>query len=170
MLPRDSSFGWLYKIEIITVYCHEGHPAVSIDYVHCCNHNDQLSPTASFADTFKTLFWVAATNFVFPVLFSLTQIIVVYCNIDGLTINDIVLVNTSIAVIGVVFATVWAGTTNWTQNRSQTAIGASEPSRVVFQHQSELSGVSTGRVEEGERVEFSKGSESVMEFKVESSI
>ncbi|EKM56770.1 uncharacterized protein PHACADRAFT_254086 [Phanerochaete carnosa HHB-10118-sp] len=88
----------------------------------------------SFTDTIRTLLWVAATNFVVPVLFSLAQIIVVYRDIDVLVVNDIVLVNTSIAVIGVVFATVWAGTAQWAQGQSRTALDASEPSRVVFQN------------------------------------
>ena len=124
---------------------------------------------ASFADTIKTLFWVAATNFVFPVLFSLVQIIVVYRDIDVLLVNNIVLINTSIAVIGVVFASVWAGTTNWAQDRSQTEFGGTEPSHVVFQHRSELSddSESTGRVEDSQRVGLSKENGSSIEFKVQ---
>lgn len=53
--------------------------------------------------------YIAITNFVFPVLFSLVQIIIVYREVNLIVVNDVVLVNTSIAVIGVVFATVWAG-------------------------------------------------------------
>ena len=94
----------------------------------------------SFAETIKTLLWVASTNFVFPVLFSLAQIIIVYREVDVLVVNDIVLINTSIAVIGVVFATVWAGTTNWAKDRdrSMTRLGMEEQSRVVFQQRSAL--------------------------------
>ena len=121
---------------------------------------------ASFADTVKTLLWVAATNFVVPVLFSLVQIIVVYRDVNVLIVNDIVLINTSIAVIGVVFATVWAGTTHWAQNHSQTVLDMSEPSRVVFQQRSGLSDGYTERVELGEPIELPMGSpESVTEFK-----
>ncbi|KAJ8463622.1 hypothetical protein ONZ51_g10131 [Trametes cubensis] len=89
---------------------------------------------SSFADTIRTLLWVAATNFVVPVLFSLAQIIVVYRGVDVLIVNDIVLVNTSVAVIGVVFATVWAGTEHWASDQSRTALNGSEPSRIVFQN------------------------------------
>ncbi|KAI0326460.1 hypothetical protein GY45DRAFT_109113 [Cubamyces sp. BRFM 1775] len=88
---------------------------------------------ASFADTIRTLLWVAATNFVVPVLFSLAQIIVVYRDVDVLVVNDIVLVNTSVAVIGVVFATVWAGSAQWASDQSRTALNGSEPSRIIFQ-------------------------------------
>ncbi|KAH9885760.1 hypothetical protein C8Q73DRAFT_669351 [Cubamyces lactineus] len=84
--------------------------------------------------TIRTLVWVAATNFVVPVLFSLAQIVVVYRGIDVLIVNDIVLVNTSVAVIGVVFATVWAGTEHWASDQSRTALNGSEPSRIVFQN------------------------------------
>lgn len=89
---------------------------------------------SSFADTVRTLLWVAATNFVVPVLFSLAQIIVVYRGVDVLVVNDLVLVNTSVAVIGVVFATVWAGSAHWASDQSRTALNGSEPSRVVFQN------------------------------------
>ncbi len=63
----------------------------------------------SFTDRLKSLFWIAVTNFVVPVLFSLAQIVIVYREVDFVVINDIVLANTSIAVIGVVFASIWAG-------------------------------------------------------------
>ena len=49
-----------------------------------------------------------------------------------LVVNDIVLVNTSIAVIGVVFATVWAGTSQWVQEQSRTVLSPSKSSHVVF--------------------------------------
>lgn len=100
----------------------------------------------SFADTVRTLLWVAATNFVVPCLFSLVQIIVVFHEVDVLIVNDIVLVNTSIAVIGVVFATVWAGTSHWTQDRSRTALNMSEPSRVVFHNTSGTINDSSGDI------------------------
>lgn len=68
------------------------------------------------------LFWIAATNFVFPTLFSLAQIVIVYREVDIIVINDIVLVNTSIAVIGVVFATVWAGSSRWAEDRNHNEV------------------------------------------------
>lgn len=171
---RYASAGFLYRLalhnrdhnRVMSHRTSESEHGVSHHY----SHDSSISSSASFADTLKTLLWVAATNFVVPVLFSLVQIIVVYRDIDVLIVNDIVLINTSIAVIGVVFATVWAGTTHWVQDRSQTALGVSEPSRVVFQHQSEFSEASTERVEERERVNSIKASESAMEFKVEPSV
>ena len=105
-----------------------------------------------------------------PVLFSLAQIIVVYRDVNILIITDIVLINTSIAVIGVVFATVWAGTAHWAQTHSQTVLDMSEPSRVVFQQRSDLSGVSSGLVDGGDQVvelPATSGSGSFIEFKAQ---
>ena len=68
-----------------------------------------------------------------PVLFSLAQIIVVYRDVDLLVVNDIVLVNTSVAVIGVVFATVWVDTGHWARDRSVTAFeGGEKSTHLVF--------------------------------------
>lgn len=52
---------------------------------------------------------IALSNFIFPSLFSIAQLIVVYRNVNALIVNEIVLVNSMVAVFGVVFATVWAG-------------------------------------------------------------
>lgn len=56
-----------------------------------------------------TLSHIALSNFLIPSLFSIVQFVVVYRSVNVLIINDIVLVNTMLAVFGVVFATVWAG-------------------------------------------------------------
>ncbi|KAI0748372.1 hypothetical protein C8Q80DRAFT_1270791 [Daedaleopsis nitida] len=104
---------------------------------------------STFADRIRTLLYVAATNFVVPVLFSLAQIIVVYRDVDVLVVNDIVLVNTSVAVIGVVFATVWVDSGQWMRDRSVTAFGSgAKSSHIVFENNptyvSELSRYSAG--------------------------
>ena len=57
----------------------------------------------------RTLSHIALSNFIIPSLFSIAQLVVVYRNVDVLIVNEIVLVNTMLAVFGVVFATVWAG-------------------------------------------------------------
>jgi len=73
---------------------------------------DSRNSTSAFTQKIKGLMYIAITNFVFPVLFSLVQIIIVYREVNLAVVNDVVFVNTSIAVIGVVFATVWAGSGN----------------------------------------------------------
>ncbi|KAI0365378.1 hypothetical protein BV20DRAFT_954357 [Pilatotrama ljubarskyi] len=98
-------------------------------------HSQPLCYPATFTDRLRTLLYVAATNFVVPVLFSLAQIIVVYRDVDVLVVNDIVLVNTSVAVIGVVFATVWVDSGHWMRDRSVTAFASGEKSsHLVFDH------------------------------------
>lgn len=57
----------------------------------------------------RTLSRIALSNFMIPSLFSIAQLVVVYRNVNVLIVNEIVLVNTMLAVFGVVFATVWAG-------------------------------------------------------------
>lgn len=42
-----------------------------------------------------------------------------YKNVYVLTVNEIVLVNTMVAVIGVVFATVWAGSVNYQDEKTE---------------------------------------------------
>ncbi|KAK1235433.1 hypothetical protein PQX77_001346 [Marasmius sp. AFHP31] len=74
----------------------------------------------SFGERLKYLFWIAVSNFIFPMLFSLVQIVIVYREVNFVIVNDIILANTMIAVIGVVFATVWAGSSHW-KNTSLSA-------------------------------------------------
>jgi len=80
---------------------------------------DSRSSTSSFTKKIKGLMYIAVSNFVFPVLFSLVQIIIVFREVNLVVVNDVVLVNTSIAVIGVVFATVWAGSGHRNDRQSQ---------------------------------------------------
>ncbi|KAF9220712.1 hypothetical protein BS17DRAFT_313955 [Gyrodon lividus] len=63
----------------------------------------------TFAHRMRSLSRIALSNFIIPSLFSIAQLIVVYRSVDVIVVNEIVLVNTMIAVFGVVFASVWAG-------------------------------------------------------------
>ncbi|KAK0230493.1 hypothetical protein IW262DRAFT_1291603 [Armillaria fumosa] len=103
------------------------------------------SSTISFTERLKILFWIAVTNFVVPTLFSVAQIIVVYRGVTYVAINDIVLANTSTAVILVVFATVWAGSSHWQRATkvSRQTEESSEPggvtSNIIFHPRSRQS-------------------------------
>ena len=72
-------------------------------------HTDSPKRSASFGYRLKVLFYIATTNFVVLVLFSFIQIVTLYRESDQDVTNDIVLVNTNISVILVVFASIWAG-------------------------------------------------------------
>ncbi|KAF8141358.1 hypothetical protein EV363DRAFT_1391827 [Boletus edulis] len=72
---------------------------------------------ATFAQRMRTLSRIALSNFIIPSIFSIAQLIVVYRNVNVLMLNDVVLVNTMLAVFGVVFATVWAGNVSQRETR-----------------------------------------------------
>lgn len=66
------------------------------------------------SQTVKTLFWISTTNFVFPFILSLTQLIIYLVKPDEyLTALYVEAVNYHLTVIGVVFATVWAAEVRW---------------------------------------------------------
>ncbi|PFH53687.1 hypothetical protein AMATHDRAFT_924 [Amanita thiersii Skay4041] len=107
------------------------------------------SSSASFTERLRVLFSIALGNFIFPMLFSVVQLIVVFREVHVSIINVIVLVNTSIAVIGVVFATVWAESSNWVQDqkdnwKKQVAPAGQAVSELVFQRNvADSSGLTT---------------------------
>jgi len=72
---------------------------------------------ATFAQRMRTLSRIALSNFIIPSVFSIAQLIVVYRNVNVLIVNEVVLVNTMLAVFGVVFATVWAGNVSQRKTR-----------------------------------------------------
>ncbi|TCD68956.1 hypothetical protein EIP91_009346 [Steccherinum ochraceum] len=71
---------------------------------------------ASFSKKIATLFWISATNFVFPVVLSVAQLVallVIPSRYDiALYINE---VNIHISIIAVVFATVWVFEGRWAE-------------------------------------------------------
>lgn len=71
---------------------------------------------------------MAVSSFALPFLFSIAQVIVVLQptgKVKPAIINQIVLVNTSLAVVGVVFATVWAESRAWMDDRTEHGPGSS---------------------------------------------
>ncbi|KAK0206819.1 hypothetical protein DFS33DRAFT_1381914 [Desarmillaria ectypa] len=111
------------------------------------------SSTMSFTERLKILFWIAVTNFVLPTLFSVAQIIIVYRGVSYVAINDVVLANTSTAVILVAFATVWAGSSHLQRatKASSEAGGSSEQegvtSNIIF-HPRSLGSLTGGGIDE----------------------
>ncbi|KLO08017.1 hypothetical protein SCHPADRAFT_623851 [Schizopora paradoxa] len=73
---------------------------------------------ATFAQRLRVIFWFAVYSFVFPLLFSIAQLVIIFrLSVDLSTMNQIILVNTSVAVIGVVYATVWVESEAWIEER-----------------------------------------------------
>jgi len=67
----------------------------------------------SFTNKLKTLFWIASTNFVFPLIFSLCQIVILFVKNDILVAASVAMANIYISIISTVFATIWSSTTSF---------------------------------------------------------
>ncbi|KAJ7475236.1 hypothetical protein B0H11DRAFT_1329536 [Mycena galericulata] len=69
--------------------------------------------SASFALKLQSLFWIASTNFVFPLIFGLCQIIILFNGKNILLAASIEMVNEYVAIISTVFATIWSSTASF---------------------------------------------------------
>ncbi len=78
---------------------------------------DVISAVCSepFPARLRTLFWIATSNFVIPVMLNLTQLIYVFRDLEFLHGTYIFLVNNYVQIIGVLLATVWSSGTQWSQ-------------------------------------------------------
>lgn len=94
------------------------------------------SSQSTFVMKLRTLFWIASTNFVFPLIFGLCQVVLIFTD-NAVTAMSIKIVNTYVAIISTVLATIWASTTSYhssalSRNSFDGAIVPVEP--IVFQH------------------------------------
>ncbi|PFH47298.1 hypothetical protein AMATHDRAFT_43024 [Amanita thiersii Skay4041] len=81
----------------------------------------------SYTSTIRVLFWIAVSNFVFPVLLAIAQLIFIFhdiCYIHGM---HAVTFNCYVSIIGVLLATVWAATTRWSENHNTAQPPARNP-------------------------------------------
>ncbi|KAF5357641.1 hypothetical protein D9758_007501 [Tetrapyrgos nigripes] len=67
----------------------------------------------SFTSRLKSLFWIATTNVIFPLIFSLMQIIIVFTSDNILLAASIAMANIYVAIISTAFATIWAATSSF---------------------------------------------------------
>ncbi|KAF5380048.1 hypothetical protein D9615_006158 [Tricholomella constricta] len=70
----------------------------------------------SFTSKLKSLFWIASTNFVFPLIFGLCQIILLFRGKNILVAASVEMVNVYVSIISTVFATIWASTVSGKSN------------------------------------------------------
>ncbi|KAJ8700370.1 hypothetical protein PTI98_003400 [Pleurotus ostreatus] len=90
----------------------------SVLFLWRLNLNKSLSPPSatqpnSYSSRLRTLFWIAITNFIFPVLVSITLLVLYFREGDYLKILMCIISNAYIEIIGVLMATVWAASTHW---------------------------------------------------------
>ncbi|KAH9478635.1 hypothetical protein JR316_0009092 [Psilocybe cubensis] len=72
----------------------------------------------SYASRIKALFWISVSNFVFPVILSIIQLIMLFRDPNFLKGSYIFLTNDYVEIVGVLLATVWASTSHWTDQNS----------------------------------------------------
>ncbi|KAI0751545.1 hypothetical protein C8Q80DRAFT_1098839, partial [Daedaleopsis nitida] len=69
----------------------------------------------------RTLFWIATTNFVFPVILNVVQLVVVFRDRNFTHGTYILSINIYVEIIGVLFATLWCSESYWTRIRPSTS-------------------------------------------------
>ncbi|TFK37248.1 hypothetical protein BDQ12DRAFT_632665, partial [Crucibulum laeve] len=65
---------------------------------------------ASYPATLRALFWISVSNFVFPCMFAIAQYILIFRDPNPNHYLIVLISNIYVAIIGVLFATVWAAT------------------------------------------------------------
>ncbi|KAF8638222.1 hypothetical protein AX17_002371 [Amanita inopinata Kibby_2008] len=76
-------------------------------------------PDDNWSGFLETLFWIAVSNFVIPVMLSIAQLVVVWVEKDIFDVVPICLVNVYVEIIGVLLATVWAAGTRWQEESEE---------------------------------------------------
>ncbi|KAI0742282.1 hypothetical protein C8Q80DRAFT_1108454 [Daedaleopsis nitida] len=70
-------------------------------------------PRTSYASRLGTLWWIAVSNFVFPVLLNIAQIVFIFRDRNFIDGTYILMVNNYVEIIGVLLATLWCSGTHW---------------------------------------------------------
>jgi len=68
------------------------------------------SRSGSFTNRLKTLFWIASTNLIFPLIFNVLQITIIFVGNDVLLAGTISLAGVYVGIISTAFATIWSST------------------------------------------------------------
>ncbi|KAJ7588092.1 hypothetical protein C8J56DRAFT_827326 [Mycena floridula] len=79
----------------------------------------------SLTSKLKTLFWIASTNFVFPLIFGLCQVILLFSGKNILIAASVEMVNVYVAIISTVFATIWSSTSSFKEANSAQSSNSS---------------------------------------------
>ena len=62
----------------------------------------------SYGARLQTLFWIALSNFVFPVIFDVAQLILIFRDPNFVEGSYVIAVNSYVSILGVLFSTIWA--------------------------------------------------------------
>ncbi|KAJ7208041.1 hypothetical protein GGX14DRAFT_521854 [Mycena pura] len=83
----------------------------------------ETSAGAAFASRLQSLFWIASTNFIFPLILGLCQIIILFTGKNILLATGIEVANIYLAIVSTALATIWSSTRSY-----KDAIGYGAPS------------------------------------------
>ncbi|PBK70347.1 hypothetical protein ARMSODRAFT_974311 [Armillaria solidipes] len=76
---------------------------------------------ASYSKRISTLFWIAVSNFVFPVMLSFVQLVFAFKARLFLDATYIIITNIYFEIIAVLLATVWSAGSKWSEKQQATA-------------------------------------------------
>ncbi|KAM5530041.1 hypothetical protein V8D89_016286 [Ganoderma adspersum] len=62
----------------------------------------------SYTARIRTLFWIALSNFIFPVIFDVAQLVLIFRDPNYIEGAYVISVNTYVSILGVLFSTIWA--------------------------------------------------------------
>ncbi|PFH46137.1 hypothetical protein AMATHDRAFT_8164 [Amanita thiersii Skay4041] len=77
----------------------------------------------SYTSTIQGLFWIAVSNFVFPVLLAIVELVFMFNDPSFLHGMILGFVNAYVSIVGVLLATVWAATARWSERHHRPASG-----------------------------------------------
>ncbi|KAH7884902.1 hypothetical protein F5I97DRAFT_1893225 [Phlebopus sp. FC_14] len=95
------------------------------------SQNSRIAPvrSGSIGERIRQIFYIAAANFVFPVMFNIAQIVCITTDPSYGTGTMLLLVNGYVSVLGVLCATIWFSGMEWVRAQgANSAFVASQPS------------------------------------------
>ncbi|KAJ8502109.1 hypothetical protein ONZ51_g167 [Trametes cubensis] len=72
-----------------------------------CSSVTSTGTRVSLSSRIRTLFWIAASNLIFPVLLDFIQLVYIFHDNSSIPATYVVLVNVHVQIIGVLLATIW---------------------------------------------------------------
>ncbi|KAF5342930.1 hypothetical protein D9758_014951 [Tetrapyrgos nigripes] len=83
----------------------------------------------SFSKRIRTLFLIAASNFVLPVIFVILELILMSTPLTNgyIVLAAINISATNVEILGVIFATIWASQDDWKKDEEKELTGVTAP-------------------------------------------
>ncbi|PIL26381.1 hypothetical protein GSI_12138 [Ganoderma sinense ZZ0214-1] len=88
--------------------------------------------TYSWAERIRTLYYIALSNFVFPILFNIAEIVMIFTDPNFFHGATVVTVNCYVTIIGVLLATIWAQGSKGGRLRKHAVDYSYDPSTTVL--------------------------------------